>query len=353
MSEAGTTVGQSILPALGIDSFAAPERLIWLAIAIGLGLVLAARTRPGAIAWPGLAELRSAGARRFEPMTALAWLLRAVTLGCLALVLADPVALHRGPPEPGFGLDLVLVVDTSGSMLALDAEVELEARTRLDLAKQVVSRFAAQRVEEGDRVGLVVFGESAFTQCPLTSDGALLASALQRVEVGMAGESTALGDALALAAKRAQAAADGSGRLIVLLTDGRNNAGGVPPDIASELAAAAGVRVHTVGIGTAGAEVAMAVKDGGAARGIKFERHDPDFSTLDRVARRTGGSFFKASRSPELEAIYQEIDEIERAPRPLPPRIRQRGNAEPLLALAGLFLTSEIAFARVLRRRIP
>ena len=97
----------------------------------------------------------------------------------------------------------------------------------------------------------------------------------------------------------------------------------------------------------------MAVKEGGAARGLKFERHDPDFDTLEAVAATTGGRFFRAHRSPDLEAVYSEIDAIERAPRPLPPRVRQRGRAEPLLAIAGLFLTSELTLARVLRRRIP
>lgn len=352
MSEA-SVVAEGVLPWLGIDSFEASAWLPWLAIGVVAALVFAIRARPDAIAWPGLEEIRSAGARSFEPMKLLSWTLRAIALACLALVLADPVALHRAPPEAGFGLDLMLVLDTSGSMRALDAEVELEARTRLDLAKQVVARFAAERVEEGDRVGLVVFGNTAFTQCPLTSDGGLLASALERVEVGMAGEATALGDALALAMKRVQAASDGSGRLVVLLTDGRNNAGGVPPDIASALAADAGVRVHTVGIGTGGAEVAMALKKGAAAQGLVFERHDPDLETLAQIAAATGGRFFRANRSPELAAVYEEIDAIERTPRPLPPRIRQRGRAEPLLAMAGLFLGSEIALARVLRRRIP
>lgn len=341
------------LPWLGIDSFQLLGWLPLLCLAALIAFWLSLRAKPEAIAWPGLEELRSAGARSLEPMRIGAWLLRAFALACLGLVIADPVALHRAPPEAGLGLDLMLVLDTSGSMRALDAEVELEARTRLELAKRVVSRFARERVEDGDRVGLVVFGKTAFTQCPLTSDGKLLTAALDRVEVGMAGEATALGDALALATKRAQAATDGSGRLVVLLTDGRNNAGGVPPDVASALAADAGVRVHTVGIGTAGTEVAMAVRSGGAAQGLKFERHDPDLESLQRIADATGGRFFRANRSPELAAVYEEIDAIERAPRPLPPRIRQRGRPEPLLALAGCLLGSEIVFARVLRRRIP
>ena len=97
----------------------------------------------------------------------------------------------------------------------------------------------------------------------------------------------------------------------------------------------------------------MAVRPGRAGRGLQFERHDPDLETLQGIAAKTGGRFFRATRSPELRAVYDEIDAMERAPRPLPPRIRQRGRPEPLLALAGCLLTTEIALARILRRRIP
>jgi Ca-activated chloride channel family protein len=284
----------------------------------------------------------------------LAVALRATALAALAIVVARPVTIDRAPPEPGLGLDLVLVLDTSGSMRALDAVVDAEPKTRLELAKLVVARFAEERVAEGDRVALVVFGETAFTLCPLTSDGALLASALGRVEVGMAGEATALGDALALAVKRAGGAqAEGSGRLVVLLTDGRSNAGAVPLDLAADLAASAGVRVHTVGIGTEGEEVPMALPPGAAGAGLRFERHDADLDTLTSVSLRTGGRAFAASRSSDLAAVYQEIDALERRPRPLPPRIRETDASEPLLMAAVGFLALEIAIARIWRRRLP
>jgi Ca-activated chloride channel family protein len=342
------------LARIGIDSLEHADRLPWLALLLAVTLLAMARRRPPAIAWPGLVEARVAGARSPEASSALALLLRAMALACLALVLAGPVGVRRVPPEPGLGIDLVLVVDTSGSMRALDADLGQQTRTRLDLAKQVVSRFASRRVAEGDRVGLVVFGSSAFTQCPLTGDGGLLGAALERVEVGVAGEATALGDALALAVKRAAGARDGDGEggFVVLLTDGRNNAGSVPVEIASELAAAEGVRVHTVGIGTGGEEVPMAVA-GAAGLGLRFERHDPDLDSLRRVAQATGGSFFQARASRDLAAVYQEIDSLERRPRPLPPRVLRTRRAEPLLAAAGGMLLAEIALARVLRRTLP
>ena len=341
------------LQAIGIDSLAHPERLLWLALLVATAGVLAYRRPARALPWPSLVEASVAGARRFEIIPLFALALRGAGLACLALVLADPVAVHRAPPEPGQGLDLILVLDTSGSMRALDTEVQGRSRTRLELAKEVVTRFATKRVAEGDRVGLVVFGKTAFTQCPLTTDERLLTAALARVAVGMAGEATALGDALALAVKRAEGGGGGIGRVVVLLTDGRSNAGGIPLEIATQLAAGGSIRVHSVGIGTGGELVAMGTARNSAKEGLRFERHDPDPDALREVARATGGRFFAATRSQDLQAVYAEIDSVERATRPLPPRIRESARAEPLLAAAGALLLLEIAIARVWRRRLP
>jgi Ca-activated chloride channel family protein len=278
----------------------------------------------------------------------------------LAVVVAGPMAAGRSTRPLREGLDLVLVLDTSTSMRALDARVGGEWRARLELARQVVKRFSLHRVAEGDRVGLVVFGEAAFTLCPLTGDGRLLAAALERVETGMAGEATALGDALALAVKRSVAgAADAAGtgpvagRLVVLLTDGRSNAGSIPVEVAAALAASHGTRVHTVGVGSR-AEVAMARRAGEAGRGLHFERHDLDVETLERIARATGGRFFEARAPEDLEAVYQEIDALERIPRDERTQtVEEEPIPEPFLALAGALLLVELTTTRILRRRIP
>jgi Ca-activated chloride channel family protein len=230
----------------------------------------------------------------------------------------------------------------------------------------VVSRFARDRVAEGDRVGLVVFGASAFTQCPLTSDGNLLAAALERVEAGMAGEATALGDALALAVKRVIAGEEEpeaagprrtregarpiAGRLVVLLTDGRSNSGSVPPDVAAALAAFHRTRVHTVGIGSRG-EVAMA--GGSRGRELEFERHDLDSAALQQIAAATGGRFFHALSSGDLGGVYDEIDRLERVPRAAPPQFQGAPRPEPFLAMAWGFALLEILAIRVLWRGIP
>jgi Ca-activated chloride channel family protein len=368
-------LARELADVLAADGLARPG---WLGPALALAalaLVCAARTRPASFAWPLGEALARARAPRVDPLRLVALTARAGALLALALVLAGPIGVTRAPPEPGLGLDLVLVVDASGSMRALDAQVAGEWRTRLDLAREVVARFAEQRAAEGDRVALVVFGESAFTQCPLTSDGALLSAALGRVEAGIAGEATALGDALVLAVKRAGGAAQqaqgaltrqrhepGSDadepeagaprRLAVLLTDGRNNAGAVSVEAATRLAVASGLRVHTVAIGSAGEQVPMAPPAGGGRR-LRRERHDVDPDTLARVAAATGGRFFAARRSGDLEAVYAEIDALERGPRRLPPQLLRRERPEPLLAAAGGCLLLEIALARALRRRLP
>ena len=342
-----------------IEGFEAPG---WLALLPLLALVLGWRARRGreeALPWPAFPEGRAAGARPHGPRTWLGLAVRLAAVAALLLALARPVGPAREVHLQHQGLDLLLVVDASGSMRALDALGPDGWRTRLELAREVVARFASQRVAAGDRVGLIVFGASAFTQSPLTRDGELLRAALGRVEAGIAGEATALGDALALAVKRSLAAADeaghparepAAGRAVVLLTDGRSNAGAIPLEVAVELAVQHGIRVHTVGLGGRG-EVSMATPSGG--RSLETERHDLDLATLRGIARATGGEAFHAQRSGDLTRVYAAIDRLERVARPAPPRVRGEAQPGPFLAAAGLLVALEILGARVLRRPLP
>lgn len=335
---------------MGIDRLAHADRLLWLVPLALLPLFFASRRR-AAISWPAMAEAGAAGAKTRELSPWLGAALRTLALLCLAVVVAEPRLERLLPPEPGQGLDLVLVVDASGSMAAIEPGAGASTdvpRTRLAMAREAVTRFADRRVFAGDRVGLVVFGDTAFTQCPLTSDGALLADALKRVDVGVAGEATALGDALALAVKRVLGADASTSRAIVLLTDGRSNAGEVPVSVATSLAVGESIRVHTVAIGSGGNEVAVE-----SPAGIRFERHDPDPEALRSIAQRTGGRAFAVHRSADLLAVYAAIDATERSERPLPPRHTERPHPEPLLALAGALLAVEIVALRWTARVLP
>lgn len=335
---------------IGIDRFAHPE---WLIVLLPLALVpvgLALRPRP-AIPWPAWREAAQAGAASREARPLLIASIRSLALVAIALVLAGPQSVRELPPEPGMGLDLILVLDTSRSMASIETIPDgstAPRRTRLDLAREAVARFASTRLFAGDRIGLVVFGESAFTGCPPTSDGALLAGALARVDVGVAGDATALGDALALAVKRAAHPEAARERAIVLLTDGRSNAGLVPVGVATALAVGESVRVHTVAIGRGGAPVAV-----GTATGLRLEHHEPDPETLRRIAERTGGRAFEVRDPADLLPVYAAIDELERGERPLPTRWLERAHPEPLLAAAGGLLACEIGLGRIFFRRWP
>ena len=337
-----------------VMGFAEPAWL-WL-VPIAWLWLLAVRlfsARP-ALGWPALSEARAAGARSVDIPAIGLGALRLAIVSLVGLVMAQPMGSEQEVKLRHDGLDLVLALDSSGSMRALDAEDSAEPRTRLSLAKEVVARFASERVAEGDRVALIVFGDRAFTQSPLSSDGELLAAALERVEAGMAGESTALGDALALAVKRAgprRAPGDPlAGRVVVLLTDGRSNAGNVPPEVAMAIARARGVRVHTVGIGGQG-QVAMAGQRGG--RRLELERHDLDAMTLQRIATTTGGRYFSARSSSDLADVYAEIDRLERVEREAAPRRLGAPLPEPFLACAGGLLLVQLVIGRVLLRRLP
>jgi len=342
------------LLALGeVSGFLSPALGAGLAALALAACVQALRTPPRRLAWPAARELRATGARRHDPLRALTLGLRAAALLLLAAALAGPLGPAGATRLREEGIDLLLVLDTSESMRALDAEGRDGLRTRLELAREVVARFALHRVASGDRVGLVVFGDDAFTHCPLSTDGRLLRAALERVTPGMAGQATALGDALALAVKRLHSVAQGgptAGRVVVLLTDGRSNTGSVPPEIAATLARQLGIRVHTVGIGSEG-EVPMATPSGG--RSLETVRQDLDAETLRHIAQTSGGRYFAAQRSADLGAVYETIDRLERVERAAPPQRLGEPAPEPLLAAAGLVLALELLIARVLGRRIP
>ncbi len=296
---------------------------------------------------------RPPGARAW-PRPDFAWLASLATRvaagACLVAALARPVGLYPENPAGGVGVDLVIALDASGSMQALDARLEGRRVTRLELARRVVADFV--RARDGDRIGLVVFGEHAFTQCPLTVDHRLVLDALERVEFGVAGDATAIGEAIGLSTRRLRVsgAPKDARRVLVLVTDGRHNAGSLAPETAAQVAALEGVRIHAIGIGTQG-NVPFAENSPGQP--LRFERVDLDQETLQRVADATGGRYHHAEHPEDLVAVVDAIDRLEARPLPAEPRFRRASLAPVALGAALLLLASEALGAHGLVRRLP
>lgn len=235
---------------------------------------------------------------------ALYWLpstLRLVGLVFVVFAMARPKHVHRTTIIESEGLDIMLAIDTSGSMRAEDFATSLRQANRLEVAKAVLGAFVDDRPY--DRLGIVVFGEQAFTHVPLTLDHDTLSDVLASIEIGVAGENrTAIGSAVAVAAKRLKEL-DAPERIVILLTDGQSNAGRLAPVEAAELAAAVGVKVYTIGIGAP------------PRRGIFGITNDGlDENTLRAVAETTGGRYFRAKDARSLQEIYATIDELEPSP---------------------------------------
>ncbi len=228
----------------------------------------------------------------------------AVFAWCL-LVLASSRPQWLGDPiEQGIsGRDLMLAVDLSGSMDAKDFIVKGEAVDRLTATKAVASQFIEKRV--GDRLGLILFGTNAYLQTPLTFDRKTVQILLNEAALGLAGESTAIGDAIGLAIKRLKSE-EVSSRVLILLTDGANTAGNVTPLKAAELAAEHQLKIYTIGIGAD----EMVVKSFFGSRKVNPSR-DLDEKTLTAIAEKTGGQYFRARDTAELEKIYQILDKLE------------------------------------------
>lgn len=223
------------------------------------------------------------------------------------MALARPQSGNKTTEVTTEGIDIMLCLDTSGSMQALDFKWDNERQNRLQVVKRVVGNFIKGRTN--DRIGMVVFGEAAFTQCPLTLDYGVLLSFLDQVEIGMAGDSTAIGSALGTCVKRLKDLKSKS-KVVILLTDGRNNAGSLSPETAAEIATTFSIKTYTVGVGTEG-EVPFLV-DSIFGKRYVYQRVDLDEDTLKEIARITGGTYFKATDTKALEAIYNQIDQLEK-----------------------------------------
>jgi Ca-activated chloride channel family protein len=238
-------------------------------------------------------------------------LLRLGAIVFLLLAMARPQSGRRSSEVLTEGVDIVLTIDTSGSMQALDFDSNLRDDNdvnRLDVVKQDVRNFIKGR--ENDRVGMIVFGEQAFTQCPLTLDHGILLSFLDHIEIGTAGpNATAIGNALGVSVNRLKDVKSKS-KIIILLTDGRNNSGNLSPIQAAELAKTYKIKIYTIGAGTKG-EAPVKVR-GFFGPTIQYQRDEIDESILQKIADTTGGRYFRAQDPKSLKDIYETIDRMEK-----------------------------------------
>jgi Ca-activated chloride channel family protein len=229
----------------------------------------------------------------------LAWIL-------LVLAAARPERIGDELDVPVSGRNLMLAVDLSGSMDQKDFELGNRTVDRLTATKAVAADFISRR--EGDRIGLILFGERAYLQVPLTLDRETVKILLMEAFIGLAGEKTAIGDAITLAVKRIHDQQSEAGeQVLVLLTDGANTAGEIDPMKAAELAAQVGLRVYTIGIGAEQLEVASVI---GGRRRVNPSA-DLDEETLTGIAELTGGRYFRATDTATLQDIYHLVDELE------------------------------------------
>jgi Ca-activated chloride channel family protein len=286
-----------------------------------------------------------AGPRRIRP-GALRLLLRLGVLALLILALAGPQLGSSMTEIDASGIDILLAVDVSGSMESLDFTLNGKPANRLAVVKKVVDDFIDQR--PNDRIGLLVFAGRPYLVSPLTLDHEWLRKRLETIEVGMVEDGTAIGSAIGSGTNRLRDQKAKS-RILILLTDGMNNAGSVPPLLAAEAAETLSIKVYTIGAGTRG-EAPLPVVDNFGRRRLVRAKVDIDEDTLKKVAEKTGAVYFRATDTTSLAKIYEDINKMETTTRTIK-KFQLRQELFPVFVLAALLLL--VLDILQSRRRLP
>lgn len=324
----------------------------WLALVLLVPLALRAARRPlrrAALRFPSLGVLRTVAPRGAGRRRLVLLALRAGVLVLIAVALARPQTGTAATKVHREGVDVMLAVDISGSMLAEDFTVGDARANRLQAVKSVVEEFVAARPE--DRIGLVVFAARPYTQSPLTLDHGWLLQNLARAEIGMIEDGTAVGSALATAVNRLRPSTATS-KFVVLLTDGQSNAGRITPQTAAEAAAALGIKVYTVGAGTRGM-APYPTKDLFGNKVYRPMEVDIDEDTLKKIATTTHARYFRATDTPTLREIYAEIDRSEKTAFEAPLYLDYTELYPWLVWPALALLLLEIGLAETVLRKLP
>ncbi len=326
--------------------FASPY-FLWLAVLIlPLTAYYVWRTMKGGAA---LRISSTEGVAR-APKTLRYWLrhapfvLRMTAFALLCVALARPQGIEESSRTNTEGIDIMLAIDVSGSMLARDFKPD-----RITAAKEVAGEFIADRY--GDRIGLVAFAGEAFTQSPLTTDQSTLQTLLSRIRSGLIEDGTAIGNGLATAINRLRES-EAKSKVIILLTDGVNNRGEIAPQTAAQIAKAQGIRVYTIGVGTQGMAPYPAVDMFGNMTFVK-QKVEIDEKTLSKMASDTGGRYFRATDKTKLKAIYDEINRLEKSKVEVFEHITYHELFLSWLLVALGLLVVEFLMSHLVLRRIP
>jgi Ca-activated chloride channel homolog len=277
-----------------------------------LPMVMLWRGRRGpvaAIEYSDVSLARNVARASRSRIGALVWALPLLAGALMILGLARPQRAHSRTEVSANGIDIVLDLDVSGSMQALDFQIDHQRVNRIEVVKSVVSKFIDQRPD--DRIGLIAFAGAPYLVSPITLDHDWLQQNLERVTVGAADDGTAIGSAIAASVNRLRLTTAKS-KVVILLTDGVNNTGKIQPLAAAEAAKAMGVKIYTVGVGVRG-DAPIPVHDAVGNTRLVMAKVDVDEKTLQAVAEETGGKFYRATDTDSLEKIYEQINQFEKS----------------------------------------
>lgn len=322
--------------------FLYPE-LLWLLLLLPLLALMRGRrgSAPALLFSSTSLAARVAGSKKARPGLVKTGL-RLLTLALLILALARPQLGNTTTEIKASGIDILLAVDVSGSMNAMDFKLQGKVANRLAVVKEVVAEFISAR--PNDRIGLIAFGGRPYLVSPLTLDHNWLHKRLESLAIGMVEDGTAIGSAIGSGTNRLRNRRAKS-RILILLTDGINNAGRIPPLVAAEAAQALGIKIYTIGVGTIG-EVPMPVVDRFGRKQMRMARVDLDEKTLSKVAEMTGAQYFRATDTKSLSRIYEDINAMETTTRTIKKFEHYRELFPYLVLVAMVLLSLEIAGRR-------
>lgn len=272
------------------------------------------------------------------------FILRCLVIALLIVAMARPQSAEERSNSNAEGIDIVMSLDISGSMLARDFQPD-----RIGAAKEIGSQFIINRPT--DRIGLVVFAGESFTQSPLTTDHVSLVNLLNQIESGMIADGTAIGNGLATAVNRLKES-DSPSKVIILLTDGVNNSGQIDPMGAAQIAADYGIRVYTIGIGTQGVAPYPTINEWGAVSFVQ-SKVEIDEKMMTEIAEATGGQYFRATDNTSLKEIYAQINQLEKAKVEIESFVKYSEVYHIFLLLAIGLLMVEILSRYLFLRQIP